>query len=135
MRLVKEKEQHEQRQQQQQQQRQHHDAKNRVRRKGQRRRAEGRHVTRERRIRLVKGGERERDLPRKNEAETGSEASQRRQDRRRQPAITSWNVWERVGLDPKGPATTKFPFYPPTSPLFHPFYVNDHSVRPLPCTE
>lgn len=44
--------------------------------------------------------------------ETSSEASQRRQDRRRQPAITSWNVWERVGLDPKGPTTTKFPLIP-----------------------
>ncbi|KAI4480400.1 hypothetical protein M0802_014260 [Mischocyttarus mexicanus] len=30
---------------------------------------------------------------------TGSqESSERRRDRRRQPAITSWNVWERVGL-------------------------------------
>lgn len=34
----------------------------------------------------------------KGREKTGWEASERRQDRRRQPAITSWNVWERVGL-------------------------------------
>lgn len=62
---------------------------------------------------------------------TGSEASQRRQDRRRQPAITSWNVWERVGLDPKGPTTTKSPSSCPSHPFFH---INGYSVRPLPCT-
>lgn len=54
----------------------------------------------------------------KERSGTGSEASQRRQDRRRQPAITSWNVWERVGLDPKGPATTKSLI--PPSPIPHP---------------
>lgn len=57
----------------------------------------------------------------KERSGTGSGASQRRQDRRRQPAITSWNVWERVGLDPKGPTTTKLP---PTS--------DDQSVSEAP---
>lgn len=61
-----------------------------------------------------RGGVRETYLGRaKERPRTSSEASQRRQDRRRQPAITSWNVWERVGLDPKGPTTTKFSPLPP----------------------
>jgi len=64
--------------------------------------------------------------------EAGSEASQRRRDRRRQPAITSWNVWERVGLDPKGPATTKSPPSRSLVPIGSP--INGYSVRPLPCT-
>lgn len=67
----------------------------------------------------------------KERPRTGSEASQRRQDRRRQPAITSWNVWERVGLDPKGPTTTKSPSSLPSHPFSH---VNGYTVRPLPCT-
>lgn len=61
---------------------------------------------------------------------TGSEASQRRRDRRRQPAITSWNVWERVGLDPKGPTTTKS--LPPLARLILSSASPATPVRPLP---
>lgn len=75
----------------------------------------GRKRERERRETYLRGTE--------ERPETDSEASQRRQDRRRQPAITSWNVWERVGLDPKGPTTTKslLPRLLASSP-FHPFF-------------
>jgi len=95
--------------------------------KGQWRRAEGRRVTRKRKIwagkkeergwRMGKGKERPTSEERRRDHGLGSEASQRRQDRRRQPAITSWNVWERVGLDPKGPTTTKSPSSRPFPPI------------------
>lgn len=58
--------------------------------------AEGSSVTRRKREMGIKG-ERERRPGR------GKKRANRRQDRRRQPAITSWNVWERVGLGSQRP--------------------------------
>lgn len=91
--------------------------------------AEGSRVTRqprgEKEERKGRGGQRRAEeyslvKERAGEGKTGSEASERRQDRRRQPAITSWNVWERVGLDPKGPTTTKSRGCAPRAPLHRP---------------
>lgn len=137
---------------QRQRQRQHHDAKNRMRWGG-KGKSRGQACYKRKKDPSGKGRWGRKGDPtylrrakERSRTGSGSEASQRRQDRRRQPAITSWNVWERVGLDPKGPATTKSPpsllfSSPPLpSPLSYPSasllptFINGYSVRPLPCT-